>query len=165
MASFVVMEAPVGRAGAPEEKIEVIRDGFSFLALIFPFFWLLWHRLWIEAILVLSGAAVTGVIGSWPQYEFMSSALAVLISIFVGLEGNNMRILGLRRRGWREVAVIEAGSRSSAELRHITEMHSARNAAPALKPLRGDPSAKAASRAMSAGSGPALGLFSLPGRR
>jgi hypothetical protein len=162
MASFVVMESPERKAGTPEERIEVIRDGFSFLALLFPFFWLLWHRLWVEAILVLSAGAAAAVIGSWPQYEFMSSALAVLISIFVGLEGNNMRILRLRRRGWRETAVIEAGSRASAEMRHIIETH---NTAPAVKPLRDETVTKSANRAITASTGPALGLLTLPGRR
>ena len=123
MASFVIMEAPHGKAGAPEERIEVIRDGFSFWAFVFPFFWLLWHRLWIEAVLVLAAGAVTGMVGSWPAFEFMSSALAVLISLFVGLEANNLRIAALRRRGWSESAVIEAGSRAEAELRFFAGLN------------------------------------------
>lgn len=164
MASFVIMEAPHGKAGAPEERIEVIRDGFSFWAFVFPFFWLLWHRLWIEAVLVLAAGAVTGMVGSWPAFEFMSSALAVLISLFVGLEANNLRIAAMRRRGWSESAVIEAGSRAEAELRFFAED---RDTIP-LAPIAGtpQPSPRAASgRKPATASGPALGMLTWPGGR
>ena len=31
-----------------------VRDGFSFLAFLLPPLWLLWHRLWIEAVLAFA---------------------------------------------------------------------------------------------------------------
>ena len=51
MASYVAMLPP---RGSPEQRMEqavFIRDGFSWPGLIVPPLWLLWHRLWLEAIL------------------------------------------------------------------------------------------------------------------
>ena len=52
-----------GRAGAADATF--IRDGFSWLAFLLPPLWLLWHRLWIAAVLalialVLAAGARTG---------------------------------------------------------------------------------------------------------
>jgi hypothetical protein len=164
MASFVIMEAPDNKPGAPEEKIEVIRDGFSFWAYLFNFVWLFWHRLWIEGIVVFAAMAVMSTFRIWPNFEFMTSVLAFLISLFVGLEGNNLRVAALRRRGWREVGVIAAASRADAELRFIAENRSAVAPAPVT---HAPPSSNRMTPGRTAGttSGPALGMLTLPGRR
>ena len=49
MASYVFLTPP-GRAPG-DEKTVVLRDGFSFLAYLFPPVWFLLHRLWFEALL------------------------------------------------------------------------------------------------------------------
>lgn len=49
MASYVVLAPPEG-----DEHAVIIRDGFSFLALILTVFWLLWHRLLFAALMVLA---------------------------------------------------------------------------------------------------------------
>jgi hypothetical protein len=46
------------------------------------------------------------------------SLLTLLVSIFIGLEGNAMRIAARQRRGWGIAALIEAGSEDDAETRY-----------------------------------------------
>lgn len=116
MASWVVLEAPAGGRTAVGDELVLLRDGFSFLAFIFPPLWLLWHRLWIEAVAVFAVLMVAAVLEN--ALGFAASApISLLVSIFVGLEGNAMRIAGRRRHGWNMIAVIDARNIDEAELR------------------------------------------------
>lgn len=165
MASFIAVEAPESGPGAPDEKMEFVRDGFSLWAFLFPFIWLLWHRLWIEAVVVIAAGAVTGLVGSVPGYEFLGSALAFLISLYVGLEGNNMRIAGLRRRGWIQTSVLEASSSADAALKYFAE---APRASSPVSAAPGPQDRSAAPARLAGGgrpAGPALGFLSLPDGR
>jgi hypothetical protein len=117
MASWVVLEAPPGASAASGEELVVLRDGFSFLGFLFPPLWLLWHRLWVEAAMafaVLLGVGAVERLGGLA----ISAPLSLLVSIFVGLEGNGLRISAWRRRGWLEAAVVDARSEDDAETRY-----------------------------------------------
>jgi hypothetical protein len=114
MASWVVLEAPPG--AAPGEELVLTRDGFSFLAFLFPPLWLLWHRLWIEAIAAFAVLMVAAALESTLGLA-VSAPLSLLVSIFVGLDGNAMRIARRRRRGWSSIGVVDAGSADEAETR------------------------------------------------
>ena len=152
MASYVVMEPP-----AREDDAVLVRDGFHLLAFLAPFLWFLFHRLWIEALVVLALALALGVAGSLTGIS-AAPALSLLVSVYVGLEGAALRVAALRRRGWREWGVVEADNPADAEVRYLAEEYAdAPSEPPAPRPL-GIP------RQQPAGSGPALGLFSYPGR-
>lgn len=120
MATWIVMEKPHGLRDAQE--LAFIRDGFSFLAFLFPPLWLLWHRLWIEAALafaaLVAGAALERVTG----LGFAAPLLSFLVSIFVGLEGNGLQVNALLRRGWRILTVIEADDVTDAETRYAADI-------------------------------------------
>lgn len=159
MATYVVMEPPAGNAAEAAERAVILRDGFAFLAFLVPPLWLLWHRLWLEAILaVAAGIALTS-LGELAGFGLLGAALSLLVSIFVGLEGQALRIARLRRRGWREWGVVEAGNRADAEIRYLAGGEPDEAAAqtvhlPASIPAQGRSSAA-----------PALGLLGYPGRR
>jgi hypothetical protein len=117
MAIYVVMEQP-GRAGMAD--VALVRDGFSWLAFLVPPLWLLWNRLWFEALLAFLALALVSILGQagWP---FAGSLLTLAISLYCGLEGQNLRIAALRRRGWREWGAIEAKDLADAETRYAVE--------------------------------------------
>jgi hypothetical protein len=121
MASWIVMEPP--RIGHPSDRPDLafVRDGFSWLAFLFPPLWLLWHRLWIEAVVafavLLSAAALERVDG----LAAGASLISLLVSIFTGLEGNGLRIAARRRRGWNFLTVVEADNLEDAETRYAAE--------------------------------------------
>lgn len=155
MASYVVMEPP-SRTGA---EIRMVRDGFSFVALILPFIWLLWHRMWIEALLVFALAIALGVGGELTGFQDVAMGLSLLVSIYVALEGASLRVAALRRQGWRDAGVVDAVNEDEAMLRHFDihgEPSYGSDAPPRETPRPVAPSSSAA---------PALGLFSYPGRR
>ncbi|MBZ9996976.1 MULTISPECIES: DUF2628 domain-containing protein [unclassified Mesorhizobium] len=159
MAAYVVMEPP-GRS----EKVETtafVRDGFAWLGLLVPPLWLAWHRLWIEAALAFVVMGVLSMLGQKLGLGVAGSLLSLLVSLYVGLEGQGLRIAALRRRGWHEWGVVEAGRLGDADMRYALEAEGLSDEA-APPPPRIVPDAALARPAQ---PGMALGLTHIPGRR
>lgn len=152
------MEPPRAAGAETGVQAEIVRDGFALLAFIAPLLWLLWYRLWLEAILVFLAAAIIAALGNFTGLGAVLPALSLIVSAYVGVEGQAMRLARLRRLGWREAAVIEAGNRADAEIRYFSDANSRQSDQwtdhPAV-PLATVPAKPAA--------GPALGLFEYPG--
>lgn len=117
MATYVVLQPTEGDQDAKAERTVFIRDGFAFFALILPFVWLLWHRRWFEAGLVLLGGIALGYIGEISRFPATISVVTLLLSAFVALEGNHWRMAALERKGFRQVATVEADDAEEAEIR------------------------------------------------
>ena len=155
MGSFVVMLPPARPGDAM-----LVRDGFHFFAFLVPFAWLFWHRLWIEAALALVAAMALGILGSQAGFTLTGPLLCLLVSIYVGLEGAALKVAGFTRRGWRQWGVVEAANRDDAEVRYIAEAYG--DEAPDDRGPWGAP--QSSEHAPERDAGPALGLFSYPGR-
>ena len=156
MASYVVMEP--SRGG--EERAVLVRDGFHFLAFLLPAVWLLFHRLWLEAVLAIAAAMLLGSLAALAGFGPASSFLSLLVSLYVGLEGAALKVAALRRRGWREWGVVEAENARDAEIRYLDGFLDDGDAA-------GLPPAALAARPVSPGRpspAPALGMLGYPGR-
>ena len=154
MTSHVLMQPP--GTGETDDRAVLVRDAFSWTGFLVPPVWLLWHRLWIEALVVLAALALLAAIGQVADFRTAGIGLGLLLSIFVGLEGPALRIGALRRRGWREAGVVDAARREDAELRLPDALARAPGRAEVLRPP-----APAPGRAL---AGPALGLFDYPGK-
>jgi hypothetical protein len=155
MAIFVVMDPP---ADAAEREPAFVRDGFHFVAFVVPVIWLVWHRLWIEALAALLASVAISAIASRMGVGPAAPALTLLVSIYFGLEGAALRIAALRRRGWREAAVIYAESLDDAEARHAVEFGEPDS-------VQGRPEARLPASRPVGHEAPALGLFGYPGVR
>ena len=112
MARYVVMQN-----GTDSSSADFIRDAFSLPALIVPHLWLLFHRQWLAAAVVI-GIMVLGALAAW-QFNAPLLALGadILVSIYVALEGASLRIANLERAGWNQAAVVEAENIEEAEIR------------------------------------------------
>ncbi|TPK08021.1 DUF2628 domain-containing protein [Mesorhizobium sp. B2-5-9] len=158
MTAYVVMEPP-GRS----EKVDtttLVRDGFTWLGLLVPPLWLAWHRMWVEAALAFVVMGVLSMLGQRLGLGVAGSLLSLLVSLYVGLEGQGLRIAALRRRGWHEWGVVEAGWLSDADMRYALEVEGLSDeAAPAPRIIPD------AALARPAQPGMALGLTHIPGRR
>jgi hypothetical protein len=158
MATYVVMEPP-GRS----EKVDAtafIRDGFTWLGLLVPPLWLAWHRLWIEAGLAFVVMGLLSMAGQNLGLGLASSLLSTLVSFYVGLEGQGLRIAALRRRGWHEWGVVQADRIDDADIRYALEVEAHGDdttPAPRIVPD--------AALARPAQPGMARGLTHIPGRR
>lgn len=122
MTSYIVM-APVysvEKSGLSEDRVQFVKDGFSVFALILPVFWLLGKRLWWHAaVAFLVISVLTALIGQYFSLASVTSALTFLLSAFVALEGKNWYLSALQRRGFQEVAVVEANGPEEAEIRYF----------------------------------------------
>jgi hypothetical protein len=159
MASYVVMEPP--RSGETEsESTRLIRDGFSLIAFFLPALWLLWHRLWIEAAFAFAVTIGLAALANVSGFGFAAPALSLLVSLYAGLEGAALRIAASRRRGWREVGVVDADNVADAETRYFVEAGSSLDAE--LRPVVIAPAQPGTRKPA---SDPALGLLLNPGQR
>ncbi len=109
--SYVFLVPPSGQ----REDTRTVRDGFSWLAFLFPWIWLLAHRLWLHAIIAFALQVIGGVLTEEPGFGPAGMALAFAVNLFVGFEGQNFRIRNLASHGSREEAAIGATSIDLAE--------------------------------------------------
>ncbi|MFZ2099709.1 MAG: DUF2628 domain-containing protein [Oricola sp.] len=141
MASYVVMERrPL--TGTRSETV-FVRDDFSVLALLFPLIWLLWHRLWFAAVLLLLVSGVLGVTGEYLAPGMAIGLAGLAVSLFVALEGPAWRMAVYRRRGYGDAGTVIADNLDDAELRWFADHGAPSPAAPltavAMKPHAGPP--------------------------
>ncbi len=130
MASFLVL-APRSQNGERDNDSTVfIRDGFAALAFILPVPWLLVHRLWFEAALVLGATIAISMVGTFTGHEDMAALVTALLSLLVGFEANAWRAAALERRGFEQLAVVDARNAGDAE----TAWFLGPNFAPTAKP-------------------------------
>ncbi|MGE3305772.1 MAG: DUF2628 domain-containing protein [Rhizobiaceae bacterium] len=161
MASFVVMEPPASGGGKTADA-KFVRDGFVVPALVIPVLWMLWHRMWLEAGLLFLAMMLLGLAGEQPGYATIAAIASFGLVLFTGFEGANLRLASLRRKGWRDAAVIEAHSAGDAELRYAYDGEDDDEVVPVPPPL---PAASTYGRPAAGTPGPALGLMSYPGHR
>jgi Protein of unknown function (DUF2628) len=159
MASYVVMEPERHGGEADAESILLIRDGFSLIAFFLPVLWLLWHRLWIEAAFAFAVTVGLAALANVSGFGFAAPMLSLLVSLYAGLEGAALRIASQRRRGWRELGVIEADSHYDAETRYVIETGVGLDKEP--RPVV---TASVQAGARKGSSDPGLGLLLNPGR-
>jgi hypothetical protein len=88
----------------------LVREGFSWSALIFGWLWLLLHRAWIPALLLLAaGVAVVALTA-----DGVRAILLGAIAVLQGLFGNDLRRWSLERRGYRLLHVVAGRDFESA---------------------------------------------------
>ncbi len=162
MASYVVLTPP-DDPEAPE-RAEIIRDGFAWLALIIPLLWLLWHRLWFAAaLLLLAAVGIVAGMDTLPTWSPAFFAAAVLLSLYVALEGNGLRIARLERQDWQVETVIEAPNGATAEAIYLSGLDETPKRKIPPPPGRGWAAPRGAT-APAADTGPALGLLDIHGK-
>jgi len=108
-------DATPGDAGTLDRAV-LVKDGFSWGAFVFSFFWFFAHRLWIAGLIVLIAA---GALGASLQLLRVGAGAGVsaafLFAVLLGLEANSLRRWTLARSGRPAVDVVRAGDREEAE--------------------------------------------------
>lgn len=149
--SYTVHLPPAGRGD--DEAVQFVPDSFAPLAFLFPWAWFPLQRMWWVTLgyLVLMGLTVLALslAGLSP---LLRTTITTALSLLIGLEATNLKRWTLRRRGWREVAVIVARSQDEAERRYFAE----RGAAPAV---RTEPRFAASGPVSPLPAQPVIGLF------
>jgi hypothetical protein len=157
---------PLESGGEKTADAKFVRDGFVFPALVIPVLWMLWHRMWLEAALLFLAMVLLGLGGEQHGYGIIATVASIGLALFTGFEGANLRLASLRRKGWRDAAVIEAHSAGDAEIRYAYDGQDDDVTTDGVPPpgLPWSP-ATPASAPSARPVGPALGLMSYPGHR
>ena len=111
----------------------LIPDASSVMALFFPFFWLIWYRLWwaslFYALLTIAlSILVTGELG------LLAAAMTIFPGLFMFLEGQELRRKKLARHGWKMVDTVEDQNQASAEYRYFYTALEQQRVRPEAKP-------------------------------
>ncbi len=82
----------------------LVREGFSWGALLFGPVWLAAHRAWIAAVLTLVGFVLIIVLAN----DGVGAALLAALVVLLGLSGHDLRRWSLDRRGYLLAQVVVA---------------------------------------------------------
>ena len=94
----------------------LVREGFSWGALILGPFWLAAHRAWIAAALSLAAYVLIAALSTQPANEILAAGLALIL----GFTGHDLRRWALENRGYLLVHVLAAASQDDALTRLLT---------------------------------------------
>jgi hypothetical protein len=94
----------------------LVKEGFSWGALIFGPLWLAAHRAWIAAAISLAACVLITVLVPEPA----GAILLVAVALILGLTGNDLRRWALENRGYLLVHVLAANGGDEAFTRLLS---------------------------------------------
>ena len=94
----------------------LVREGFSWGALILGPVWLAAHRAWIAAAISLAAFVLIAALAAQPAGAILAAGLAVIL----GFIGHDLRRWALESRGYLLVHVLAAGNHDDALSRLLT---------------------------------------------
>ena len=110
--------------GTVEERVDellFIKDGFAILAVLSPFLWFIWHKLWIALIGYISILAVLMGVGELAGFgEAQMGFLSTMLNVAVGLEANNIRRWFVERSGMAQIGVVSGHDLEECEYRFFS---------------------------------------------
>ena len=137
-----------------------VRDGFHFWAFLLAPLWMLRHRMWLELIAwLLLLAGITFALEGLGVAESVGFAVALLLSLLVGIEASSLRRWKLSRRGFASVGVVVGDDLEDAE-RRFFDGWTAQNEPPARTAPPPPPS-----QFLGSSSSEIVGLFPQPEAR
>ena len=105
-----------------ESEFFVVKEGFSWPALIFTAFWALWHRMWLVFILLLlGGAAIELAVTLSGADDIAALSIGLGYSLIVGFGANDWRRWILARRGIELMGIVAASDAESALHRYVDQ--------------------------------------------
>src|SRR5262249_16212343 len=106
-------------APEPAERMILVRESFSFWALIFNIFWLIAHRLWRVLALYMVAVIAVGVAGELLHLaEGLIFIAQLFLQVMLAVHAHDLQGSSLVRRGYRMVGVLAAESEMHAERRY-----------------------------------------------
>jgi hypothetical protein len=111
MYSYLIYQKP---EAIKDDEMHCICDGFNIWAMLLGVFWALYNRMWLVslALVVINLIISTLPSGSW---------LGLLISLFMGFEGNMLLAKKLEKRGYALKSIIVARDIEEAELKFLQQ--------------------------------------------
>ncbi len=103
-----------------DSDLVLIKEGFCWAAFFLGPLWVLWHRLWLAAlVLLVAGVALGGTALVLRLDGLSQGAVSVGFAAIVGFVANDLRRRRLERRHFTLAAVVSAAGREAAERRFL----------------------------------------------
>lgn len=103
-----------------EENFRLIPDAKATLALFFPPFWLIWHRLWLP-LMVYFCVIIAIMLLAFTSPGIAVSYLSILPGLYLLLEGYELVRKNLENKGWQFAGIVEGENKEEAEIRFIVD--------------------------------------------
>ena len=149
------------------ESILFVKEGFAWMAFLFPLLWLIYHRMWIVlagfvAILALLEVGVV----SLELAEEIAVVTTFAMSGLFALQANDLRRWSLARRSYQFVELVSGRDRGECEQKFFTQWLDGQGAQADVLPKRAMSAkpAPAATGKTSSGGDDVIGLFPEPGK-
>ncbi len=103
-----------------DSDLVLIKEGFCWPAFFLGPLWVLWHRLWLAAlVLLVAGVALSGTALLLRLDGLSQGAVSVGFAVIVGFVANDLRRRRLARRHFTLAAVVSGAGREAAEWRFL----------------------------------------------
>ncbi len=107
-------------SAAPDQDAVSVKEGFCWPALFIPFFWALWHRLWLPVVAIVVVLAVAAGITELTNLDpVVIGAVEIAVAFVYGFLGNDWRRRNLAARGFVEAGIVAGRDRATAEHRYF----------------------------------------------
>ncbi len=134
MATWTVhaTEGDLGEAVAAD-RLVFAREGFAWGALIAPFLWAPFHRLWLVSLGWLAAIVAIQAIDHVVDGAF-GLILSLAFSLWFAAAANDLRRWTLERNGWRLVGLASGADLDEAEARFFAKLAGAKGRIEVLPP-------------------------------
>lgn len=103
-----------------ESKFFVVKEGFSWSALVFTALWALWHRMWLAFVLLLAaGTALEFALALSGADDIAALSIGLGYALLVGYGANDWRRWSLARRGMAQMDIVSAADADVALHRYV----------------------------------------------
>lgn len=106
-----------------DNEVILIKQGFSFIAGFFNFFWALYHRMWLIAIFLMILSFVISADGP----SFIAYCVNLVILFIFGFFASEIREYYAIKSGYNLSDIILASSEEEAEVKYIERAEALKN--------------------------------------
>lgn len=104
----------------PDRDIVLVKEGFSWPALLFSFLWALRHRLWLAAAAIFLAVTTLNVAIYWLRPDELSQAVLSLgLGVIIGYLGNDLRRRKLTGQGFAFAGAVSGDDPDQALRRYL----------------------------------------------
>lgn len=124
MLSYTVHEPPNADADRADraEKLEFVKDGFSWPTAIFPPLGFISNSMWLAAIAYIAG--LSGLIALFEALKIDANWTGIIVTavnVYLAFELSTLKRMTLDRQGWQMVGVVTGRSLDDCERRFLEQ--------------------------------------------
>jgi hypothetical protein len=105
----------------PDNRLEAVKEGFSFPGFFFTGLWFLWHKMWVPGSIAIIVALGVYIVFPSPfgHYFGIADITNFVIEVIVGIFGNEWRSSSLKERGFEIVMTVMAATPDDAKAKYL----------------------------------------------